>query len=342
MSSSTRNSVPIVSSPAAARSRPPHLHRLSAELTDADQGRAAFHELYGLCSVEPNSRVFFRYSLSIIKYGMFAVSTNTFASEVKFDVHALNEVYTLSRAVMGTIDGNQAGVDFAAVPGRGHMLFSPRLSGAVRMGSGHRGHNITIERTALDAHFALLTGDTRRSPIVFDVMLREAHPGTAAIAGLAELFRHEIEHPNPSLPKLASLRDALLTALLIGSAHDAIGCFHALPPQVAPASVRRAEEYIAAHIAEPITLEEIVAAAGAPARSLQIAFQKFRGTTPMNFLRERRLELVRNRLLDPTVDIAVGAVLREFGLGHAGRFSAAYKQRFGETPSETRARRPKG
>ena len=335
---STHDSPSTTAFSATIRSRPAHLHRLSFELNEVDQGRAAFAKLYGDCSIEPTRGIPFSYGLTIVSYGSIHVSTNEFAGGGQVRVHTLNDVYTLACTIAGTVDGEQAGAGFAGVPGRGSMLFSPGLSGSLHMGSGHRARNITFERSALDAHFALLTGETQSTPLLFDVMLDVAQPRTAAIAGIAELFRQEIERPDPSLPALAALRDALFTAILTGGGHNATARLVAPAPRVAPACVRRAEEYIWAHAAELISLEDLVAVTGVPARSLQAAFQRFRGTSPMNFLRQRRLDLARQRFLDKSAHATVGNVIRELGLGSAGRFSVEYKQRFGESPSETIAR----
>jgi AraC-like DNA-binding protein len=104
----------------------------------------------------------------------------------------------------------------------------------------------------------------------------------------------------------------------------------------APASVFRAEAFIAAHAREPITLQDIAAAARTPVRTLLYGFRRFRETTPMQFLRSVRLREARDRLLrDRSRSIA--AVALECGFNHLGRFSREYANKFGELPSATRA-----
>ena len=101
--------------------------------------------------------------------------------------------------------------------------------------------------------------------------------------------------------------------------------------------MRRAEEYIAAHAGEPLTLADIVAAAGVPARSLRAAFAASRGMSPMEHLRHFRFDLARRMLLEPGPEVTVTGVVARLGLGGAGRFSVEYRKRFGESPSETLA-----
>ena len=108
---------------------------------------------------------------------------------------------------------------------------------------------------------------------------------------------------------------------------------------VAPWIVRRAEEYMAAHAADPITLSDLVAVCGCSRSALFHAFKSSRGYTPMQFLACRRLGLAHQRLMrepGPTAtEIALGC-----GFSNYARFTKAYRGRFGESPSETRSRRP--
>ena len=77
-------------------------------------------------------------------------------------------------------------------------------------------------------------------------------------------------------------------------------------------------------------------AAGVNARTLQGAFQRGHGTSVMALVRERRLERTQAQLQAADPDAAsVTAIALDNGFAHLGRFSAAYRQRFGEYPSET-------
>jgi len=74
---------------------------------------------------------------------------------------------------------------------------------------------------------------------------------------------------------------------------------------------------------------------GHSANSIFRAFQKYRDYTPMQYLRFVRMDRVRERLLLSETDISISKVAFECGFSHLGRFSVAYKRRFGESPSET-------
>jgi transcriptional regulator GlxA family with amidase domain len=90
-----------------------------------------------------------------------------------------------------------------------------------------------------------------------------------------------------------------------------------------------------ANVSSPMSVSDIAREAGASVRALQAAFQQFKDTTPLNYLRTIRLEGVRKVLADEANSLPIAEVARNWGFSHMGRFAAVYYQSFGETPSET-------
>ncbi|MFM0205381.1 AraC family transcriptional regulator [Paraburkholderia fungorum] len=102
-----------------------------------------------------------------------------------------------------------------------------------------------------------------------------------------------------------------------------------------PRTVRRAEAFIVEHACEPLTLSDIAHAAGVPVRTLLDSFRRFRDISPMQLVREARIDRSREMLLrasesDRVVDIALRC-----GFVNLGRFASAYREKFGEPPSDT-------
>ena len=96
-----------------------------------------------------------------------------------------------------------------------------------------------------------------------------------------------------------------------------------------------AEQFMCANAHLPLSLGDICQAAGVNARTLQHSFRRKRGCTPMQFLRNIRMEEVRAGLLQPTERTSVSGEAARWGFLHFGRFSNEYRHRFGELPSET-------
>jgi AraC-like DNA-binding protein len=97
-------------------------------------------------------------------------------------------------------------------------------------------------------------------------------------------------------------------------------------------------EYIGSRLCAPISLEDLARAAGVSFRTLNVMCHRYHGVTPMELLRNMRLDAARARLLiAPTASVTDTALA--FGFGHLGRFSAYYFARFNELPSEIQRRR---
>jgi AraC-like DNA-binding protein len=108
-------------------------------------------------------------------------------------------------------------------------------------------------------------------------------------------------------------------------------------PRRAAADVRRAIDYIEANLTSPLTLEDIVRAAGVSGRSLFRHFRSATGVSPLAYLRDARFRRVRATLSRAHVDARIVDVAALWGFDHMGRFAVEYRRRFGEKPSDTRA-----
>src|SRR5262249_51292582 len=95
-----------------------------------------------------------------------------------------------------------------------------------------------------------------------------------------------------------------------------------------PRDIKLAVDYMRARIGQPIRMTDIVAATGAPERTLRKHFSRFLGLGPLNFLRQLRLAAAREALLATSSSIT--DIATRFGFGHFGRFSRDYRRRFGE------------
>jgi len=101
------------------------------------------------------------------------------------------------------------------------------------------------------------------------------------------------------------------------------------------------EDYALAHTGEPLYVTDLCEAARVSERTLQYAFKEVMGMTPVAYLTRLRLHRVRQALQAATHgSTTVTAEALRWGFWHFGEFSRAYKECFGELPSETLRRRP--
>jgi AraC-like DNA-binding protein len=147
-------------------------------------------------------------------------------------------------------------------------------------------------------------------------------------------------------PEQSSLPELLLDAAIETAATAALSVFPNTtmtlgytpgPGQVAPAAIRRAVAFIDAHAADPITLDQIAAAAGLSGRALQAGFRRHYDTTPTRYLLKVRLEHAHRDLqaADPTTGATVAGIARRWGFPDPSRFTAAYRASYGQPPNRT-------
>jgi transcriptional regulator GlxA family with amidase domain len=203
--------------------------------------------------------------------------------------------------------------------------------------SGYHGIHVVIQDRVLESALDTLTGDSRKAPLCFEVGVDLERAGAASALRLLDFMLAEAERDGSALnaPLLAAqLAETFVHSLLLGFRHNHSQLLHSAAPKVEPGHLRRAEEFIVAHAHDAITMAEVAAAAGVSACTLFAAFRAHRGSSPMAFLRTRRLDLARSRLLVLPAS-SVAEVALACGFEHLGRFSIQYRKRFGESPRET-------
>ena len=106
--------------------------------------------------------------------------------------------------------------------------------------------------------------------------------------------------------------------------------------RVKPAYIAKAQDYMKENIGQPIGPEDVAAAVRVGTRALFVGFKTYLSTTPMRYLKDLRLDMVRDTLtsLEPQ-RASITTVAMDYGFHHLGHFCAAYKERFGERPRET-------
>lgn len=137
----------------------------------------------------------------------------------------------------------------------------------------------------------------------------------------------------------ASLEDAIACDLLLKQANNFSQRLNRLGHRIAPRNMRRAVDFIDAHLDRAITIADLAQVSGVAGRSLFRHFQTVRGTSPMRYIRELRFHKVRQALLRAEPQERVTEIALKFGFGHLGRFSVQYRERYRETPSATVRRR---
>lgn len=224
------------------------------------------------------------------------------------------------------VSGNVAGITSVASPF--HIVWEPGCSQII----------ILIARSKLEQACRAYFGGTYKQPLVLSPeMDMRTSSGTAWRQLISyALFSATAQRTLGFDMARAHLDETLIGHLLMHHAHN----YSHLEPRdgtyvsVAPKCVKLAEQYIEEHISDPLTLFDIAEYSGVTVRTLLRNFRECRGRTPMEVLRERRLEQVHQELQMKSTT-SVSTVAYQWGFTHLGRFADLYRKKYGKTPSQT-------
>ena len=132
----------------------------------------------------------------------------------------------------------------------------------------------------------------------------------------------------------------LLLAIL-GGAHDFEPNRSERTRQAQSLIVKMAEESAMSQTEDHLYVSDLCRAAGVSERTLEYAFKEVMGLTPVTYLIRLRLHRVRRALVTATQgSTTVSTEALNWGFWHFGEFSRAYRDCFGELPSDTLRREP--
>jgi AraC family transcriptional regulator len=103
------------------------------------------------------------------------------------------------------------------------------------------------------------------------------------------------------------------------------------------ARLRRVEEFLMAHLADDIGLDDLAATAGLSAKHFARAFRQSTGMPPHRWLIERRIDRARAMLVEG--DLSLAEIALACGFADQSHFTAAFRKAVGATPGMYRRER---
>jgi AraC family transcriptional regulator, ethanolamine operon transcriptional activator len=101
-------------------------------------------------------------------------------------------------------------------------------------------------------------------------------------------------------------------------------------------TIKRAREFIEAHLDEPIRMDQVCTYSATTIRQLERTFRYELQMSPNQYIRARRLAAVNRKLVHANGNgDSITQIAMDHGFSHLSRFAGAYRQQFGELPSET-------
>jgi AraC-like DNA-binding protein len=268
-------------------------------------------------------------SLNFIRYG----------ADTYIDAGEQPDCYMFKYAAFGPLEAIRERERHDVKPGQ-LIVSGPRSGLKVRFARATGLLIFKVPRPRLEQHLAAMLGDRPVGRVTFRDGAVEQNGAMASYVRALHFLRAELDTAD-SLARspLAAIEyeEFLLSALLRAWPHDASEKLES-PDEATPAHVRRVVDHIEAHAGQSLTATDLVTVAGIGTSALYEGFRRHRGMTPLAYLRAVRLARTHAEFAHPEPGATVTTVALKWGFSHFGRFSAYYREAYGETPSETLAR----
>lgn len=200
--------------------------------------------------------------------------------------------------------------------------------------------NLSLEhfQELADLHLSIPQNDIVRRASRVAVSSDTAAQLRTALNGVMKISRSAGQRESAQLV-LDKIVDELMTNTFLDVFSGLSSCSSASrqSSSVSRYIVRRCRDLLEDRICSPLSILDLCGALRVSRRSLQASFQRETGMSPLEYLRNLRLNAVRRRLITTSAaEVQIGDVASEMGFFHLSHFSRHYKELFGELPSETR------
>lgn len=277
--------------------------------------------------------------LSVVELGALTVGDIRFGTEMRMSFGEPG-VYHVAVPFGGcfSVQEGSGNVEFATE--RRALVFDPGREIRVDTWSADcQALTVKVDKAAVLRQLEVLLGRAVRRPPRFGPYMDVSRgPGLSWVRlALWNLRERDVEHGMLSHPMIRGrLEQTLLEGLLLATDHTFREALEAPPPAMRPASVKRVMDAVQELPGEPYDANRLAAIGQVSLRTLQEAFRRYVGMSPMAYVHEVRLQRVHRQLrVAVPGTTTVTDVAHEWGFVHLGRFARRYRERFGESPSQT-------
>jgi AraC-like DNA-binding protein len=277
----------------------------------------------------------FGMSQRVTRVGPITIGDVAYDTDVSLGVDETRASYHICVPLKGSLRSRHRGEELTATPRRAAIYRPDAELTVTRWPAGSRHLAVKIDQCAVDRALEALLDCALDPPIAFDGAL-SLHPAAAQDWVRLVLMVHRQHQCADSLMRHPLVWDPLVESLIHGLLLVADHPHrHALAAsaQPGPAVVRNAIDLIEAGPHLPLTTSTLARQCHVSARTLQEGFRRHLGMSPMAYLRVVRLRRAHRdlRSANPS-DGSVASIAHRWGFTHLGRFAAAHKTMFGETP----------
>lgn len=180
-----------------------------------------------------------------------------------------------------------------------------------------------------------MLGYTSHDAIQFDISLSCSEEGISSIVETLNYLCFSYYNIRNWGFISSSFTQYLIELILLKIPNNYTERLNAQRQQLLPSYIKKAQQYIFDHLQQPISLSILSQHCEVSIRTLQKGFGHYLQLTPVEYMREQRLERVHFSLQHAQAKETVTDILLRHGIQSLGHFSTLYKKRYGCLPSYT-------
>jgi AraC-like DNA-binding protein len=309
------------------------------QTSDLDEAQAAMASTYGDNRIRRTSRGSVNLNLWLTRAGRMNLGYTNFEGDIRITAPPLSTGYIVATPSAGHLAVSCGRDSVVLTPGRGVVLGPTESLVFEEWSPDCKVFGARIDRHDLESDLQTMLGRPAPGPIRFKFLIDFQAGEARSFLRAIDLIHDEARLPdgmsqNPTLSaRMAQLaRDALLVCQPHNFSEELAGPAR----QVLPRTIQQAVEFIDAGPAQITTVTDVAAAACLSVRAVEVGFKRHLGLSPMAYVRDIRLARAHADLLesDPATT-TVSLVAGRWGFAHLGRFTQAYRHRYGTLPSHT-------
>lgn len=276
---------------------------------------------------------------NMARVGSISVGAMGYGSDVIIDPGELGSFYLLMLPYSGKAALSHGRAEMVS-DAQSASVLGPEASTVMNWSADCCKLMVRIDREGLEKQLSRMLDGASAHHLNFDL----AMPQTGAASRWWRTLRlliEEIEADGEAREGIsANLHETLLlVSLLEHQPNNFSARLASRIGAIAPRHVRNVEAYIEANADKALSLDDLVTVSGVSGRALFEGFRRFRGTSPLAYVRTVRMRNVRDGLQRAADGESVTSIATHWGFYQLGRFAAQYKVMFGEAPLETLRRR---
>ncbi|OBH87223.1 hypothetical protein A5681_13735 [Mycobacterium scrofulaceum] len=281
----------------------------------------------------------FGFTQRLVQAGPITLAELAYDTDVSLGFAEGRDSYYVHIPIEGWLESQHLGRELVSSPTTASIYRPDAEMAVTRWPGGSRHLGVKIDQLVVDTALETLLGHRPRAPIAFDLTL----PLTdgAARSWVSQVFwiNRELARVDNPLRHWAvrdRLAESLIYGLLLVANHPYREELASSVRPARPAAVREAVDIIERAPQSALSTAALARQCNVSVRALQEGFRQHVGMSPMGYLRLVRLRRVHAdlRVSHPS-QTTVAAIAQRWGIGHLGRFAAAYQATFGETPVQT-------